>query len=131
MTLHAIERRRAVRISGEEHGILFARVRPGHIVRVVDVSSAGALVEGAKGLLPNAAVDLQVETAHQRTTVRGRVLRSIVSRLQPAVVWYRAAIAFESELPTPLNLSAGGYAVPAAEPAVPQGERVVATRRAS
>jgi hypothetical protein len=108
MTIEAPDRRAVARTAGEAHGIVSSRVRPGHVVQVIDVASGGVLVEGGKGLRPGAAIDLQLETARRRTTLRGRVLRCVVSRLQPNAVWYRTAIALDGGMPRLLDEDGGG-----------------------
>ncbi len=93
------ERRRALRLrDAEEHGILFARVRPGHDAWVVDVSIGGALVETRHRLLPGSAIDLFVQTADRRATIRGLVIRCAVVRVLPASLWYRGALHFDRQL---------------------------------
>lgn len=94
------ERRQSVRLSAHEgHGITRARVRPGHEVDVVDVSSGGALIEAVHRLLPGSAIDLQLVIRENQVAVRGRVLRCAVARLRPAAVFYRGAIGFDRSLP--------------------------------
>lgn len=83
----------------EEHGITATRVRPGHVVRLIDVSAAGALVETSRRLLPGKAVELQVERGSEQTVVRGRVLRCAVVKIQPTWIYYRGAIGFDRHLP--------------------------------
>ena len=100
MTDPADDRRRTPRRSRlEDHGIVSARVRPGREASVVDVSAGGALVETQHRLLPGTAVELHLETPHQRATVRGRVLRCAVARLRSSSVCYRGAISFDRHLP--------------------------------
>ncbi len=89
--------RRRMRI--EEHGIVAARVRPGHDAVVVDVSADGALVESPHRLLPGTIVELQLETTTHRMAVRGMVVRCRVARLRSTVVSYQGAIAFDRQLP--------------------------------
>jgi hypothetical protein len=96
----------------EEHGILLARVRPGHRAAIVDVSARGALIETGHRVLPGAVVDLHVQRQASAASVRGRVLRCSVVCVRSSGVRYRAAIAFESEL-SGLNSTPTGYAVPA------------------
>ena len=83
----------------EEHRILNASVRPGQKARVIDVSAGGALIETSERLLPGTAVELQLETRTERTSVRGQVLRCAVIRLRPTWVCYRGAIVFDRDLP--------------------------------
>jgi hypothetical protein len=90
------DRRRFRRAASQGHRILSARVRPGDPAIVIDVSAGGASVEISRRLLPGSIVDLQVETAQRRVTLRGRVLRCAIVRLRSTSVWYRAAIAFDN-----------------------------------
>ena len=129
MNNSAHERRRTPRHRNvEHHGIVSARVRPGHDAAVIDVSAGGALVETIHRLLPGTAVEIHLETPHQRTTVRGRVLRCTVSRLRSSSVCYRGAIGFDHHLAWFLNDERGGYGVPGGEmrPGLP--ERAEATQ---
>jgi hypothetical protein len=75
---------------------------------VVDVSDAGALVEGPARLLPGTHVDVHLVTSDGRTLVRSRVVRAYVHHLDAHLVRYRGAIAFEHAIDT----SAAGYALP-------------------
>jgi PilZ domain-containing protein len=83
----------------EEHGVVAARVRPGHRAHLVDVSAAGALIETSYRLLPGASLELHLETESTHTRIRGRVLRCAVVRVRPSCVCYRGAIAFDHSLP--------------------------------
>ena len=91
----AARRRRRV----EEHGIVRARVRPGHEVVMIDVSAGGALVETSHRLLPGTNVELHVQTERRTASIRGRVVRCAVARVHPASIFYRGAIAFDRHLP--------------------------------
>lgn len=92
------ERRQSSRLHGEAHGILRARVRPGHDVAVIDACAGGLLIETERRLLPGAAIDVQLSTADGAISVRGCVLRCSVARLRPGNVFYRGAIGFERHL---------------------------------
>ena len=94
----------------QEHGIVRARVRPGHVVTLIDVSAGGALVETDHRLLPGTCVELQVESENRSMSLRGRVVRCAVVRVRPASVSYRGAIAFDRHLPW--FGDDGGYDVP-------------------
>jgi hypothetical protein len=122
------DRRASPRSGIEQHGILSARVRPGHRVAVIDVSAGGALIEGANRLLPGAAVDLQVETIHDRTTLRGRVLRCAINRLRSSSVGYRAAIAFDREFSALVDNRSTEYQVPVRETPPAHAPRVDPTQ---
>ncbi len=100
MSVESPDRRGARRLDAfEEHRIVSACVRPGHRVRVIDVSAGGALIETTHRLLPGTVVELQVETGTDRASLRGQVLRCAVVRLRPTWVCYRGAIAFDRHLP--------------------------------
>jgi hypothetical protein len=99
MTERTTERRCASRRWRiEEHGIVTARIRPGHDAAVVDVSEHGVLIETPHRLLPGASVELMMETSTNKTAVRGRVLRSAVACVRPSSISYRGAIGFDRAL---------------------------------
>jgi hypothetical protein len=98
---------------------------------VIDVSAGGALIEISRRLLPGSAVDLQIDTTLRRTTVRGRVLRCAVNRLESSSVSYRAAIAFDCQWPVwPSSIESGSseYPVPAGEARAASAKWVDSTR---
>lgn len=128
MTSGAFDRRNFRRAGTREHGIVSARVRPGHSVMVIDVSAGGASIEISQRLLPGSAVDLQINTAHRRTILRGRVLRCAVTCLQSTSVSYRAAIAFDRQWPCFLESGWSEYPVPTSEVRPTPAERVESTR---
>lgn len=115
MTPPATDRRAFRRNGSEDHGIISASVRPGHVAAVIDVSGGGALIDTGRRLLPGSGVDLQVETAQRRATLHGRVIRCAVVQLRAASVCYRAAIAFDRHLPWFAEDGSRGYSVPDAE----------------
>jgi hypothetical protein len=92
------ERRRASRVVFRDgHLPPAARVRPGSEVIVVDLSSTGALLEGHGRLRPGGRCELTPALASGDITVRARVARCFVARLErAAAVRYRTAVAFES-----------------------------------
>jgi hypothetical protein len=94
------------------------RLRTGREMVVVDISSAGALVEGITRLLPGTHADVHIVTRHGRVLVRARVVRAMVCHLEADVIRYRAALAFD----TPIDTEMDGYAVPALSEATPAGE---------
>jgi PilZ domain-containing protein len=128
MTSGSLDRRSFRRSGIGEHGIVSARVRPGRLVLVIDVSAGGTLVEISQRLLPGAAVDLQFATAHRRTNLRGRVLRCAVTRLRPTAVSYRAAIAFDRQWPGFVESEWSEYPVPTGEAEPAPAERVGSTQ---
>jgi hypothetical protein len=109
----------------DEHGIVSARVRPGHRARVIDVSAGGALIETNQRLLPGTSVELHVEAGSRHASVRGRVVRCAVVRVRPTWVAYEGAIAFDQHLPW--FVDEPGYAVPSADARSAQPSRGGAT----
>jgi hypothetical protein len=107
-----LDRRRARRSHAREHGIVAARVRPGHEVAVIDVCADGALVESGHRLFPGTVVDLHLQTNSGRASVRGRVLRCTVCRLRSSSVHYRGAIGFDRHLPWLEDGSGEDFAMP-------------------
>jgi hypothetical protein len=104
----ARDRRRAARrVPDPEEPLSHVRLRAGRELLVVDLSPAGALVEGETRLLPGTHVDVHVLTSEGRVLVRSRVVRACVSALWSDRVQYRGALAFDR----PVNT---GYAVPIA-----------------
>jgi hypothetical protein len=115
----AVERRRAERLAFRD-GYLppKARVRPGCEVVVVNLSSAGALVEGPFRFKPGSRCEVTLGLEGAETLVRAAIVRCFVARLEKlAPVRYRAALNFECSVKVPKQLSAlDGYPLPAAEP---------------
>ena len=93
-------RRVGRRTPADDEPLSRVRLRAGRDLLVIDVSNAGALVEGAARLLPGTHVDVHMVTRDGRLLVRGRVVRAYVSRLEPTGVHYRGAVAFESAVDT-------------------------------
>jgi len=122
--------RRASRRRGrvQDHGILRARVRPGHVVVVIDVSAGGVFVETTHRLLPGTNVELQLESETRNENIRGRIVRCTVARLYPATVFYRGAIAFDRYLPW--FGDDDGYDVPSGEKRAATPYRANATPQA-
>lgn len=113
------ERRMARRRRADEHGIVRARIRPGHHVTLVDLSPGGALVEADRRLLPGSAVELQIQSADRQASMRGCVLRCSVVRVRPESISYRGAIGFDRHLPW--FGEATGYELPVRGDATPKG----------
>jgi hypothetical protein len=108
------ERRRSRRASDvAEHGVVCARVRPGHAAIVVNVSPDGALIETGHRLLPGTTVVLHFESLDRRESVRGRVLRSTVACVRASGISYRGAVRFESPLTCLRRPFTAEYPVPA------------------
>jgi hypothetical protein len=106
------ERRRHRRSAAADEGIVGARIRPGHVAVVVDVSAGGALIETSKRLLPGSPIDLMIETKHTAVAVHGRILRCSVAQLREDGVQYRAAVQFTVRFPWRAGAVYTGYDIP-------------------
>ena len=94
------ERRRTVRFAvALTNSAVCARIRPGHDVRLIDVSAGGVFVQNVVRLLPGHSVDLLITTDERRAATRGLVMRSVVTHVSRSAIWYRSAIAFEHLVP--------------------------------
>ena len=95
--MSSIERRAcARRITASGEPIARMRIRTGQELTVVDLSDAGALVEGTVRLLPGTRIDVHVMTRGGRVLTRTRVIRARVSDLAADRVTYQAALAFDA-----------------------------------
>jgi len=122
------ERRQSRRATDvADHGIVSARVRPGHAAIVIDLSPAGALIETGHRLLPGTTVVLHFESLERRESVRGRVLRSAVAGVRASGISYRGAVRFESRLTCTSLPSSAEYPVPESG-AIADHQREWATR---
>lgn len=107
-----------------EHGIVSARVKPGHRARLIDVSAGGALIETHHRLLPGTSVELHMETETRRVSVRSRVLRCAIVRVRAASVCYQGALGFDQHLPWFVDDPRQGGTSVEARPAHPGWEDV-------
>lgn len=94
------ERRAAPRVATSPgDGLDRARLRPGRVALVVDLSAGGALIETDCRLMPGARVELQLGDPKPVITVGARIVRCHVSLLDRERIRYRGALAFEKRLP--------------------------------
>ena len=96
-----LDRRRALRRTPAVAGWSGdAVLRPGLIVRIINIGPFGALVESAARLRPGRIAELQLAAAgtDRKQVVPGRVARCHVITLQPLV--FHGAIAFERSVPS-------------------------------
>ena len=76
------------------------RLIPGRLVRLINLSSGGALIEADCRLLPGAQVELHLAGLSTLQRVRGRIVRSHVAALDRRQgIRYRGALVFEEQLP--------------------------------
>lgn len=80
-----------------------ARIRPGHQVRLIDVSARGVLIESHRRLLPGIMVELLVESARGPSRTRARVVRVYVSEVLRDALVYRAGLALDATIDWPLD----------------------------
>ena len=79
---------------------------------MLELSTAGALVEGDARLLPGTHVDVHVLTPGGRVLVRSRVVRACVSALSSEQIAYRTALAFEKHVDLGITGALTGYGLP-------------------
>lgn len=105
-----------------------ARVHPGDIVTLVNVSSGGALVESDLRFRWGARCDLEWVAADSVVSVAARVVRCFVARLDASAVRYRTALRFDATVTPPLEQDLlAEYQVPSGCAPV-TGEGVVSAR---
>jgi hypothetical protein len=75
------------------------RLRPGRTAQVLNLSRGGALIETDWRLMPGARADVQIGDAAAALVVSGRIVRCHVALLERSRVRYRAALAFDQQLP--------------------------------
>jgi hypothetical protein len=110
------ERRAHSRFGQPTIAALRAVLRPGHPVSVVNLSAAGALIDGQRPLRPGSRVFLQITVAGQAGGRRAHVLRCAVASLHSQTgVQYRSAIAFDNPWDSLWeHCTLGGYRMPMA-----------------
>jgi hypothetical protein len=94
------ERRAAPRVCAfTTQGMQRARLRPGRLAHVIDLSSGGALIETDWRLLPGIRVEMQIGEPAPLFRVAGRILRCHVAVLTRERIRYRGALMFDEQLP--------------------------------
>jgi hypothetical protein len=94
------ERRRHRRRRPEEWPYaVFGRIRPGHQVRIIDLSVSGALIESARRLSPGGWAELHLESGDHRHTTRAAIVRCSVSDVHADAIIFRSALALEHGIP--------------------------------
>ena len=73
-----------------------AVLRPGQLVRLLNICRCGALVESGARLRPGARIELQLAGPTARHVVRGRLERCHVAALEP--LRYRGVIVFDESV---------------------------------
>src|SRR6187431_1593403 len=92
-----------------------ARIRPGRLVVVVDLSCRGALVEGPWRFRPLSRCDMHLLLVGTDVHLRARIMRCYVARLdRQEPVRYRTALSFDQIVALPDRWDAlEGYSLPA------------------
>jgi len=94
------ERRAAPRVRAfATQGMERARLRPGRLAHVINLSSGGALIETDWRLLPGIRVEMQIGEPAPLFRVAGRILRCHVALLNRERIRYRGALMFDEQLP--------------------------------
>ena len=76
--------------------ITSVRLRPGHEVRLIELSADSALVETSVSLAPDRVVVLDMRVRKQLVEARGRVVRGYVAGIDTGgEVRYRGIVSFE------------------------------------
>jgi PilZ domain len=94
-----------------ESGFAQVRIRSGHRAAVLNISAGGALVESESRLPPGTTIELIFDEPDGQGSVKGRVLRSAVTRVLLNGVLYQVAVAFDRHLASAPD-SAAGYCIP-------------------
>ena len=91
-----------------------ARIRPGRLVVIVDLSCRGALVEGPWRFRPLSRCDVHLSLAGREEHLRARIMRCFVARLdRQEPVRYRTALSFDQIVELPDRWDAlEGYSIP-------------------
>jgi PilZ domain len=94
------ERRDAVRHDAHViDGPTVCRVNPGDEVRLINISSVGALVESAFPLWPGRSLQLHVQGRSRRTAIEARVVRcAVIAVTASRGVRFAAGLAFSRRL---------------------------------
>ena len=92
-----------------------ARIRPGRLVVVVDLSCRGALVEGPWRFRPLSRCDMHLLLVGTDVHLRARIMRCYVARIdRQEPVRYRTALSFDQTVALPERWDAlEGYSLPA------------------
>ena len=93
------ERRAEARLVGAALVASDATLRPGHTVRMVDISTRGAQVQSARPLRPGSRVHVRLTVAARTLSIASVVLRCTVWAIRAEEgVLYRGALLFDEPL---------------------------------
>ena len=104
VTTPQFERRAARRITPDLlNADVSARIRPGHVAHVRNLSSTGLSVETSRRLSPGAVIELTLTVGVDVHTVRARVVRCQVVGLKATDVLFAGGLELEKQLPMPVG----------------------------
>ncbi len=114
MDRKVVERRLHSRFGGSSVTHMHAVLRPGRVVRLVNLSSGGALIEGRRPLRPGARVYLQLSTDRGSAGRDAQILRCAVASLSGSEgVHYHGALKFDEQWERVWEeFTRCGYAIP-------------------
>lgn len=78
---------------------MHARIRPGFVVRVRDISSGGVRIASSRRLTPGMHVELVLEHDVHAHRSRARVVHSCVASLGPDDIVFESGLSLENRLP--------------------------------
>ena len=91
--VHASDRRAHRRFAADElHGLQTARIKHGPVVRLVDCSAGGALIESEVPLQPDSEAMLELIGAAHHSTIPFRVVRCHVSSAESRLLYWGACV---------------------------------------
>jgi hypothetical protein len=131
MDSQVAERRSHNRFGSSSLWHLNAVLRPGRVVRLVNLSSGGALIEGRRPLRPGSRVYLQLSTDRRSAGRDAQILRCAVASLSGSDgVQYHGALKFDQEWDRLWEeLTRCGYAMPGGDASAGDGcGQVIPTR---
>lgn len=84
-----------------------ARIRPGHVARVRDLSRTGLSIETSRRLSPGTVVEITMTVGATVHTTRARVVRCQVVSLRATDVLFAGGLELEKQLPVPVGIGEG------------------------
>lgn len=81
-----------------------ARIRPGHLARVRNLSKTGVSIETSRRLSPGSVVELALVVGAEVHTTRARVVRCHIVGLGAAEIVFAGGLELEKQLPVPAGV---------------------------
>ena len=102
MTVPLPDRRAAPRLTPDLlNADVSARIRPGHVARVRNLSRTGLSLETSRRLSPGTVVELTLIVGEAVHSTRARVVRCQVVGLRATDVLFAGGLELEKQLPVP------------------------------